>query len=105
MKTRSLSGSLVAAALLLLLTTAASVPASALGPVTITNTPPPGTVGISYAFQFAASPQGNYNWTWTCGTNCTNPVPGLTLSNSGMLTGTPTTDGSYTIFVTASDNL
>jgi uncharacterized protein (TIGR03437 family) len=103
MKTRGLSGGIVAAALLLLLSTAASVPASAQGRISITNSPPPGTVGIGYSFQFTASPTGNYNWTWTCGADCTDPVPGLTLSTSGGISGTPTTVGSYTIYVTASD--
>jgi Putative Ig domain/Regulator of chromosome condensation (RCC1) repeat len=62
--------------------------------------PPSGMVGVPYSFQFETTPQ--------------QPSPeflvssghlpgGLTLSPSGLLSGTPTAAGSYTFTVTATD--
>src|ERR1051325_7564196 len=63
----------------------------------ITNSPTPGTVGISYSFQFIAS--GATSFVFSC--QCTNPAPGLTLSAAGVISGQPTTAGSFSFLVQA----
>ena len=95
---RSPSSGVVVAALRLLLATAALSPA--FGQVVITNSPSPGTVGIAYSFQFQAT--GATSFVYTC--LCEGPpVPGLTLSSSGSLSGTPTSTGIFNFQVRASD--
>src|ERR1700693_2800502 len=85
MRMRNPIGGIVVAALLML-------PVSTLAQgVRFTNSPSPGTVGISYSFQFTAS--GADSFTYSC--QCTNPAPGLTLSNSGAITGTPSMAGTF----------
>lgn len=62
---------------------------------------PGGQVGVSYSLQFDASggAAGSYTYTSTPGA-----LPaGLTLSPSGLLSGTPTQAGSFPISVTATD--
>lgn len=57
----------------------------------------PGVVRLGYSHQFVAADPRPYVWTVTAGT-----LPaGLTLSNSGLLKGTPTTAGSSTFTVKA----
>jgi hypothetical protein len=68
-------------------------------PPTITTTSPltSGTVGVAYSLQFAAT--GDTPITWTC-----DAVPGgLTFTSGGLLSGTPTTPGTSTINVTATN--
>jgi uncharacterized protein (TIGR03437 family) len=85
MRMRNPIGGIVVAALLML-------PVSTLAQgVRFTNSPSPGTVGISYSFQFTAS--GALSYTYSC--QCTNPAPGLTLSSSGAITGTPSMAGTF----------
>ena len=71
--------------------------------IDITNAPvlPPGTVGVGYLLSFGASgATGNINWTLTGGS-----LPGgLGLSSAGVLRGTPTTPGTYSFSVTATDS-
>jgi putative Ig domain-containing protein len=57
--------------------------------------PPSGSVGVAYSFQFtAAGGSGSYTFT------STGTLPnGLTLSSSGLLSGTPTTDQTATFSV------
>jgi large repetitive protein len=63
---------------------------------TLTN----GTVGVAYNFSMTATGgAGSYTWSWTG----TTP-PGLTMSSKGYISGTPTSSGTYTVSVTASDN-
>ncbi|HTB79825.1 MAG TPA: putative Ig domain-containing protein [Opitutaceae bacterium] len=70
------------------------------GPV-ITNGPPPAiaTVGSNYAFIWTTT---GYPFPTFAVTSGSLP-PGLTLSGAGALTGTPTTSGTYSGTVTASN--
>jgi uncharacterized protein (TIGR03437 family) len=86
--------------------------------LTITDSPPSGVVGTPYAFQFTATGgSGSYQWQWFplepsgIRAHTTGPVdeipPGLTLSPSGMVTGTPTqssTGFAVTVSVTDAQN-
>jgi hypothetical protein len=63
---------------------------------------PSGTVGIPYSQTLTASGgSGSYSWGWAAAT-ATLPA-GLTLSSSGLIGGTPTTAGSYSVTVTVTD--
>ena len=65
-------------------------------PPTITNGPPPnGTVGVAYSFTYTATNSPTFS--------ATSLPPGLTLSAAGILSGTPTTAGTYPVTVTASN--
>ena len=55
-----------------------------------------GNVGADYGFTFTASGVRPISWAVLNG-----EIPGLTLSDSGQLTGTPTTAGTFTIKVQA----
>jgi hypothetical protein len=74
-------------------------------PVSGVGAPPLGVVDIGYpAFSFEASfgVQGDHaalTWAWTQ----TLAPPGLTLTPSGAITGTPTTAGTYTVPVTVTN--
>lgn len=74
-----------------------------LPPVVITNASlPGGTVGIAYNTQLGATGgQPPYNWSLAIGS--ANPPPGLTLSSSGSISGTPTAGGVYYFQVQAAD--
>lgn len=77
------------------------VPAT-VPPLTITTTSlPAGVKGSAYSQTLAASGGvGSDTWTVTSGS-----LPaGLTLANTGALTGTPTVSGSFTFTVTATDS-
>jgi hypothetical protein len=80
-------GTLAAQAPLRITTTQASVPA--------------GVIGVPYqGVQFTAQGgSGNYTWTW----GGTPLPPGLQLSSSGYISGTPRVVGSYAVGVTVSD--
>jgi hypothetical protein len=83
------------------------VPPEECPEITVTHNPdplPPGTIGSVYGpVQFSASADdtgyGNYEFT------SSSPPPGLTLSLAGVLTGTPTTGGTFSFTVTATDKL
>ncbi len=102
MKMRRWSSRIVFAVLLLLLAAVVADRASAQITITITNSPPFGTEGISYSFQFQAS-GGTSPYTYTCQSPCGVPS-GLTLNPSGLLNGIPTTSGTFPFFVVASDS-
>jgi CSLREA domain-containing protein len=58
---------------------------------------PAGTTGTAYSQSLSATPAGNYSFAKTSGT-----LPaGLSLSAAGVLSGTPSTQGSYSFTVTA----
>ena len=65
------------------------------------NTPPQGTVGAPYADQLSAT-GGIGTLTFALASGTTLP-PGLSLSNAGLITGTPTTAGTFPFTVTATD--
>jgi large repetitive protein len=70
--------------------------------ITITptpSTPPEGEKGESYAGLTFAASGGEAPYTFTA----TGLPPGLSLSTAGVLSGTPTTAGSYQVSVTATD--
>lgn len=74
---------------------------SAPGPVAVsTSSLPNGTVGAPYSTTLTATGgSGTYGWSVSAGT-----LPaGLSLSSAGVLSGTPTTAGTSTFSVTASD--
>ncbi|NJD08994.1 MAG: autotransporter outer membrane beta-barrel domain-containing protein, partial [Gemmatimonadetes bacterium] len=74
---------------------------AALPDVLITTTTlPEGTVGTSYGQQLAAT-GGNGTYTWSRSSGDALPA-GLTLSASGLLSGTPTVAGTSTFTVQAS---
>ena len=70
-------------------------------PLTITSSaPPPAQVGAPYSFQFTAS-GGVPPYSWSL----LSSIPGLTLdATSGVLSGTPTTAGSYSDVATVTDS-
>ena len=76
------------------------------GPLLISATPPPpsGVADSGYNYTFTTtSPTGGYqplNWVVTAGAL----PPGLTLATNGLLSGTPTTIGSYPFTVTVTDS-
>jgi hypothetical protein len=74
-------------------------------PIVIATTPAPpaGTVTYAYpgfAFGIASGGSPPFTWKVTTGT----PPPGLTLGSDGSLSGTPTSVGSATFTVTATDS-
>jgi len=72
------------------------------GTLTITSTPPGGQVGGGYTFQLTAT-GGVPPYTWAGDTS--NPIPpGLTLSSSGTISGTPTTAGKYSVDLSVTDS-
>jgi hypothetical protein len=71
------------------------------GPKITTAPPlPDGTVGVAYSQQFSASGGVTpYTWSVTSGS-----IPGLSLTPStGLLSGTPSTAGTYTFTITVTD--
>ncbi|MBL0122198.1 MAG: putative Ig domain-containing protein [Betaproteobacteria bacterium] len=71
-----------------------------VAPVISTATPPAGTQGTPYSFSFGVS-AGTAPITWTVSSG-TLPA-GLTLAGSGLLSGTPTTPGTYMFAVQAAN--
>jgi len=69
--------------------------------ITITSTPPEGVAGSAYTTTFTAT-GGIGAYTWTVAPGSTLPT-GLSLSTSGILSGTPTTAGTYTFSITCTD--
>lgn len=69
-------------------------------PSVTTTTPPNGTVGADYAASLSASGgTAPYTWNFASGTL----PPGLTLSASGLVSGRPTTAGTYTAYLEVFD--
>jgi hypothetical protein len=68
-------------------------------PVITSNAPPAGTVGTAYSFTYAATGTAPISYSVSTGAL----PPGLTLSSAGVLSGTPTTAGTFTGTVTASN--
>lgn len=70
-----------------------------VAPLQITTTSlPDGAVGTSYSATLnATGGSGTYTW------STTSFVPGLSLGTDGVLSGTPTTAGTYTVDVQVSD--
>ena len=80
-----------------------SLSIAAGAPVTITSssTLPDGRVGEAYAFTFTATGgKLPHSWAFESG----SLPPGLTVSPSGTLSGTPTASGDYTFVVRAEDS-
>ena len=75
---------------------------SLLAAISITDTPPNGTLGAPYSFQFTASGgAGAYQWSYN--TDIGLP-PGLTMPGSaGLLSGTPTQAGSFPVQIFVSN--
>ena len=70
------------------------------GSVTVTNPGArTGTVGTATSLQLTAS-GGTAPYTWTA----TGLPPGLSISSAGLISGTPTTAGSYSVTATARDS-
>jgi hypothetical protein len=67
--------------------------------VVTTPSTPPAVVGVSYLFGLTASGGGSQ----TCAVTSGQLPGGLALSSNGVLSGTPTTAGSFTFTVTVSD--
>jgi multidrug transporter EmrE-like cation transporter len=69
--------------------------------ITTAATLPSAMVGQSYSVTFAAT-GGAGTYTWTVASGSTLPA-GLTLSSGGILSGNPTTAGSYSFTITVTD--
>src|ERR1700685_4268222 len=70
-------------------------------PVITTTTVPGATTGVPYSFQMAAV-GGKPPYVWS---KPSASGSGLTLSMGGVLTGTPTTSGPFTLVIKATDTL
>ena len=64
--------------------------------------PPDGEVGTPYSFQLKAA--GSAPMTWTLGDYGTGLPPGLSLSSTGLISGTPTANGGYYFQVKVSND-
>lgn len=78
-----------------------SIGGSAAPVISSTSPINPGTQTTAYSFSFAATGTLPINWSVTTG----NLPPGLTLSSSGVLSGTPTSAGTYTFSVQATNSV
>jgi large repetitive protein len=70
--------------------------------ITTTSPLPPGTVNTAYSQQFTAT-GGTGTDTWTVASGSALPS-GLSLSSTGLLSGTPTVGGTFTFSITATDS-
>ena len=71
-------------------------PAAVAAPVITSGTPPGGTVGTAYSFTVIASGSPTFS--------ATGLPPGLGIDpNSGVISGTPTTPGSFDATITATN--
>lgn len=79
----------------------ASFTFTVIGALTITSAvPPPAAVqGQAYNYQFTAT-GGTTPYTWSA----TSLPAGLSLSSSGLLSGTPSSAGSFSVTVTVTDS-
>jgi len=72
-------------------------------PLLITNISlPNGNVGAAYSAQLGAT-GGQPSYTWALALGSANPPPGLSLNSSGLISGTPTTNGLFSFKVQATD--
>lgn len=73
--------------------------------ITITDTPPNGTYSVPYSFQFTATGgTAPYNWSWFAFDGMNGGIPPrLSLSNSGVVSGTPVQAGTYVVSVNVND--
>ena len=70
-------------------------------PIVVSGTAPDGEVGVPYTYTFTATGGNGGPYTWTL---ASGSLPaGLSLSTGGSITGTPTTEASYSFVVRASD--
>jgi hypothetical protein len=69
--------------------------------ITSTSPLPPAPHGTAYSFTFAGTSASDMQ-VWT-DTDTTFPVPGLSLSRAGVLSGTPTSAGTYTLHIQLMD--
>lgn len=79
-----------------------SYPALTVNPVT----PPTGYASSVYTSTSLNATGGNggpYTWTWAAANGSSLP-PGLNISSAGVITGTPTTPGTYSVVLTATDS-
>lgn len=86
---------------LLMLSLATAAAASCITLEILTETIPMGFVGESYSAQFDAW-GGTPGYTWSIYSG--SLPPGVTLSSSGQLSGTPTTAGFWTVCVRVTDS-
>ena len=78
-------------------------PINVLGPVN-SNQLPEARVASSYSNQLVAvGGTPPYYFSWLPNATATPPVPGLTLSSSGLLGGTPTAPGNYVVAFQVTD--
>ncbi len=94
--TDSLGETATSQPLQIVISTLAITTTSPLPPATFTTPPTP------YSEQFAAS-GGTSPYTWTVASGSTLPA-GLSLSSSGLLSGSPTAQGNFTFGITATDS-
>ena len=71
--------------------------------ITITNSPPNGIVNVPYNFQFTAQGGNPANYHWSYNPDTGGPPPGVNLSTSGQLSGTPSKPGSFPIDIFVTD--
>jgi hypothetical protein len=87
--------------------TAATPPPSAPALTISSGAPPSGTAGAAYAgsgFSFTASGGvAPYSWSWLPSQGSSLPV-GLTLSSTGLISGTPQLASTYNVTVSVSDS-
>ncbi|WP_131539491.1 putative Ig domain-containing protein [Pedobacter nototheniae] len=74
-------------------------PAIVFNTTTLSNA----TVGFAYTKQINAATGGTPNYTYTLATGSTLPA-GLSLSTTGLITGTPTVANDYSFSITATDS-
>ncbi len=80
---------------------AVSVTGAAAGLTVTSATLPAGSVGVAYSQSLgAAGGTPPYTWSYASGTM----PPGLTLAGNGIVSGVPTTGGTYSFTVRAADN-
>lgn len=72
-----------------------------MAPVVTSGAPPPATAGVAYSFTFTAAGTPPITWAVASGT----VPPGLTLSSSGVLSGTPSAAGAYGFTVQAGNGI
>ncbi len=73
-------------------------------PLQVTNVSlPKGAVGAPYSAQLGAT-GGQPPCSFSLATGSANPPPGLSLNSAGLISGTPTTSGTFGFLVTAHDN-
>jgi hypothetical protein len=83
-----------------------TITVAALAVTTTSGSLPSGTVNTAYPNNVNLSATGGippYSWAWVAQSGSQIP-PGLSLSTSGQITGTPTTAGTFNVTATATDS-